>query len=330
MHIKTMKTEATQEDINNFIAALSKNEEKTRWQYHLELKYSDYELDFKGKKRLAMLCRKFLKNLPDLIVVENAPLTEGGLISYTYQSLPENTVFEIPGTQSQGESDSWVGRRSVLVTASVAHRAFHLTETGLSGFLYDQLWNIDPTITPAMRYGTSKESTARNAYMDWRHENRDAKAKIDGKLGLHVNSSYPGLGCSPDGIVYSDTMPPVLLEIKCLAVLKKIRPQDFQQHLKKEQLERFCLTIDANGEFRLKDTHKFYCQIQLSLGILKLKEADLALWSIKDILVVPVPFDKNFFDALVVKITKLHREVIVPEFWEMRVPRKLNPIRLIY
>ncbi|KAK3910795.1 hypothetical protein KUF71_004283 [Frankliniella fusca] len=209
--------EATQQDINNFMSALSKNPEKTRWQYHLELKYTDYDLDCKGKKRLAMLCRKFLKNLPEVIVTENAPTTEDGLIAYTYNSLPEDTVYEIPGTRTQGGSMNWGGRRSVLVTASVAYRAFHLTDRGLSGFLQSHLWSIDQAITPAMAYGTKHEPIARDAYMKWRHENRDV---IDGELGLHVNSSYPGLGCSPDGIVYSPSMPPGLLEIKCLSAQK--------------------------------------------------------------------------------------------------------------
>ncbi|KAK3913088.1 Siroheme synthase [Frankliniella fusca] len=319
----------TQSQINRFLADLSGGPEKTRFEYHLTMVYEDYTLDMKQRQRLEMLCRQFLRNQKYLICKEIPPTDENPLPSYVYEELPPDTVFEVPGTGLQGQSDVWLGRRSVVLGASVSHRVCHLTDEGVRGFLCSVLWGMNRNPTAAMKYGTRMEQLAREAYLQERKK-IDQTARISCNLGFHINSSFLAGGCSPDGTIQSEKYEDLLLEIKCPFILKNVDPELFDSLLSEKQLKRFCIERDRNGEYQLKKDHEYYYQVQQSLGILKIKQADFVVFSKHGKIVARVNFDEGVYQKIVSKVTAFQREYLIPEYFEKRAPRNLKPLSLQY
>ena len=83
-------------------------------------------------------------------------------------------------------------------------------------FINNMLWFSQSFVTPDMLYGVQEEPAARVAY-----------SKLTGykvvETGLWVNSKYPHLGASPDGLVVDENSGAVagIMEAKCLKILRK-------------------------------------------------------------------------------------------------------------
>ncbi|KAK3928361.1 Alkaline nuclease [Frankliniella fusca] len=319
----------TADHINSFLASLTGNPEKTRFQFHLKLTYGDYTMDMKQRRRLILLCRQFLNNLKLLVCELQQPTEDNPQLSYQYSELPPNTVFDVPDTGLQSCSDVWKGRRSVVIGASVSHQACHLTERGGKGFLRSVLWNLDGDPTAAMKYGTRMEPLAREAYFKARKA-LDPSATITFHLGFHINSSFPAGGCSPDGIIRSEINNDILIEMKCPFILKNIDPELFESLLTEAQLDRFPIERDHDGVLQVKKNHKYSYQMQQNMGILNLKEAHLVIFSKFGMIHAEVDFDIELYQEIVTKITCIHKKYLVPEYFEMRVPRDLTPFSLEY
>ena len=78
----------------------------------------------------------------------------------------------------------------------------------------------------------------------------------------------------------------------------------------------------------MKPSSTYYHQVQHTLGVLQLRECDFVIWTNVDILVVPVTFDENLWSTTVLPLTKVHKELIVPEYFAMRAPRDLHQLEL--
>ena len=104
-----------------------------------------------------------------------------------------------------------------------------------------------------------------------------------------VNSTHPYLACSPDGICVDK-----LIEVKCVWLGKWKNVNDLIADGKIKYI--------ASGQ--LKEKHRYYGQIQMNLGMLGLKKAELCLFSSYDssIRVLNVERDDAFINSLFEKL----------------------------
>ncbi|KAK3910032.1 Exonuclease [Frankliniella fusca] len=275
---------------------------------HLDYTYDPYEESKFTIKITIMLCKEFISNLRE-----------------TKRCEP----FQEEGTENQNQSKDWINKRSILFTASSAKRLCHLTAAGYKNFLRDNLWLLSEFQgSKATRYGQNKEKKARECY-ESEMKQSDPSVTVE-TSGLWRNPQFMEFGCSPDGIVSSKLGPKKLLEIKCPEMLKHGDPLNFEKYLNKSQQSRFCLHRSKNGELKLKKNHAYMYQIQMSMGILKLKECDFVVWSPKKIFIQTVQFNWKMWEEICSLLIPLHHRLLVPEYFLKRTPRQLEPCLLQY
>lgn len=128
----------------------------------------------------------------------------------------------------------WYGIYKILITASV-FKSFVSEKTGdqITTIVKSHLWSDSNFDNEALRYGRENEEKAREEYAV-------AFEFEVAKTGLWVNSKYPGLGASPDAIVFDpQSGSSGLLEIKCPKILENLLPTDLEK-LTSTQRQSFC------------------------------------------------------------------------------------------
>ena len=63
----------------------------------------------------------------------------------------------------------------------------------------------------------------------------------------------------------------------------------------------------------------------MQMAICNVKQCDFVVWSPKGIVVESLQFDKVFWEEAVAHLLTVYKTIFVPEYFEMRVPRKLVP-----
>ena len=117
-------------------------------------------------------------------------------------------------TKKQCLSDVWKTHRAGRSTASVSKMAYGTNiDSPSNTFINCIMQYTPPVVVAATKYGIEMEPIARKAftgYFKLYHEN----VKVT-ETGLHVNTNFPYLGASPDGLVLCSCHGKGLLEIKC-------------------------------------------------------------------------------------------------------------------
>ena len=133
-----------------------------------------------------------------------------------------------------------------------------------------------------------------------------------------------------DGIVTSKKEKPKVLEVKCPRTFLKKDPNKFDGGVPKKKLNsQSCfLQRQGDGVILLKTEHPYYDQVQMQMGLMGFEKCDFFVWSPVNTLCIPVAFDIVRWNELKVKLTKFHWEVLVPDYFAKRTPRKLAPICL--
>lgn len=171
-----------------------------------------------------------------------------------------------------------------------------------------------------MRYGLECEPEAILKY-----ENV-TKTKVF-QTGFWVNPKFPFLGCSPDGLVGSDTV----IEVKSLKILKQYSAETITSStspVPKSVLSRQCFKVE-NGKCVLKRSHSYFYQCQQILLVTGRKYCDFILHaSSGPDSVERIPRDEVLIEKILRNLTALWTRVISPEVFEMRVPRDLLPLIL--
>lgn len=117
----------------------------------------------------------------------------------------------------------------------------------------------------------------------------------------------PWLGFSPDGIVFRDGKPAVLLEIKSPTRGKTERISD----LVKQKKVPYNLSQGEN--YTLRPTHCDYTQVQLGLFVLDLEKAHLIVYSEVESLIIVVRRCTSFIDSLIRRLQYVYFEHYLPE-----------------
>ncbi|XP_034233521.1 uncharacterized protein LOC117640743 [Thrips palmi] len=235
--------------------------------------------------------------------------------------------FEFPGTQGQSKSAIWRTVRALNCTASSCKKICRMTsDNSIMQFLRKHLWGLDSFTSKACSYGNSHEEKARQAYIQKKRAVDDTVQVLT--TGLHVHTEYLGLACSLDGQVISDRSPPRNLEIKCPYTLREKDPNNFENVLNKKQMSNFCLTRNSNGQLELKQTHEYYYQIQMGMGLTECSSCDFFVWSKYGSILITVPFNESLWKEIRKKLALFHWEIMVPEYFAMKTPRNLTAIKI--
>ena len=161
------------------------------------------------------------------------------------------------------------------------------------------------------QWGHDKEQAAIDLYI------RKCQKKHQGlcvsKSGLVINTSWPHLGASPDGIRYCECCGKRVVEIKSLFSKRNLPP-----HIAASDY-----IIKVNGKYQLKTETRWHYQIQGELATTCLKNADLIIYTNKGILIIEVEFNMEFWNAMLKKLTDFYIGYMIPELLTQKVLQKL-------
>lgn len=215
-------------------------------------------------------------------------------------------------TKGQTNNPEWHKFRKGLITASNFKRVYTRTKTLQSSAadpspLLDHLMGrrtLDEDHLPAaIAWGRDHEADATKLYVQLnKHMHKNLTLK---STGLILDKACPFLGCSPDGIAtcQCDTHAPTtwLIEVKCPHALKDMHPYEAAR-------QRGCALID--GVWHLEQSHPYYTQIQGQLGISGVGLGVLLVYTKQGILPVDIPFQKEFYEDLKIKLEYFARNFL--------------------
>ncbi|KAM4545914.1 uncharacterized protein PAE49_018376 [Odontesthes bonariensis] len=209
-------------------------------------------------------------------------------------------------TRRQHRSPAWYTMRAGRITASNIHA---VVSTSISKPAMSTVRSVcypkKTATTPATRWGIIHEVEARQAYVSLaapHHEN----LKVE-QCGFILNPAFPEVGASPDGLVHCICCGNGCLEVKC--------PFKHQNTSISEACttdKHFCLQI-TDGKVTLKNTHRYFYQVQTHIFVTGSEFCDFVVWTLKDCVVVRVFPDEDFWRAVLPKAQELFASVSLPE-----------------
>ena len=192
-------------------------------------------------------------------------------------------------------------------------------------WIQEKLWFCKCFDSFYLKYAREEEPAARHAYTSF------TGIRVV-ETGLCVNNDFPYLGASPDGlIVNTDNAVVGLIKIKGLKIFKdkticEVTKDHSRGKFDKKCLSRQRFTIDSNNNLHLKKNHAYYYQVQLQLLVTRLEYCDFVFHTPKG-----QPYVERIFTDYLLQdnikrcLTYLWRQVLMPEYVEMRIPRNLPP-----
>ena len=209
----------------------------------------------------------------------------------TIKCSKEQASFLEKSTCGQSSSVLWFDHRKGCITSSVVgsvarfqFKVYPLSRVK-SILQYSQL----SSTVPALEWGRLNEENARQQYYalaSSQHINFQLQLS-----GLHIDTQYPYLGATPDGIVSCDCCGTGLLEIKCPFTYKHSVLSDIDD-------EKFYLQKTGNGEFMLSKTHQYYFQVQAQLSICDKPYSDFVCWTTCSIHMERIHADSEFMESI--------------------------------
>lgn len=281
---------------------ISANTKKiSMWEVLLTVDYEDFELTFPRKIVLTELVSQLIIDMCGGIA---GPIDITG------------------GSQSDG---LWHRFRRILITASVIKRfKTDKSQAEIYKIVDDHLWQTKFFENTAMRYGQQNEPVARSEYAEFFGFEVTT-------VGLCINSKYPGIGASPDALVFDQTTNSCgLLEIKCPIILEKLMPNELHK-LSPQQRRSFCCTMatdNSSSRLILKRSHNYYYQIQTQMAITERLWCDFVVWTPLGFSHERITYNEKFIRPLLERASIFHQNILAPEYFEMRIPRSLPPFNL--
>jgi len=132
------------------------------------------------------------------------------------------------------------------------------------------------------------------------------------RCGLVINTTLPIFSFSPDGIIVSSSAPDRLLEVKC-----PTSGQDLSCQVLLKSLDY--IREDSNGKPFLKEAHAFYGQIQFSLYLGEMQDADLIIYCERDNdIIIPVTLDPHYASKMLFTLRNTYFTQILPYLFVSR------------
>lgn len=191
-------------------------------------------------------------------------------------------------TDPEGQrSDAWHQHRSVRITASLARTL--VTYVANKSPNWDQkmekYFNNKFRGCEATAHGVRAEPQARICY-----QQRTGYQVLES--GLMINPSVPWIGASHDGIVF---------QLEDGGSRKILKTVEFKCPIAgiSESADKVLKTLswieDPSTAPKVKESHNYYCQVQLGLLVSNLKECDVVIYSTFDAscFIITVKYDEK-------------------------------------
>uniref|UniRef100_A0A3P9DA02 YqaJ viral recombinase domain-containing protein n=1 Tax=Maylandia zebra TaxID=106582 RepID=A0A3P9DA02_9CICH len=210
-------------------------------------------------------------------------------------------------TRLQHKSPEWYVWRAGRITASMMHAVFATTVEKPAITVVNRVcYPVNSVCNVQTTWGLEHEQDARHAYtqvMSACHKNLQVRM-----CGFLVNTAFPEVGASPDGLTTCECCGKGCLEIKCPF---KYRCDSIQEALNAHDKD-FCLELTAKG-LNLKKTHRFYSQVHTQVFVANAKHCDLVVWTQKDMAILRILPDVHFWESHLKKAQEFFQKVCLPE-----------------
>nr|XP_054594428.1 uncharacterized protein LOC129161935 [Nothobranchius furzeri] len=196
-------------------------------------------------------------------------------------SVTEAQAAEIEAqTRSLHMTPAWFRLRAGRITASAMHAVLVTSLDTPAHSVVNRVCYPEKTFsTVQTRWGVEHEEDARKAYTEIIASNH---LKLQVRLcGFCVNTNFPEVGASPDGLTKCDCCGKGCLEIKCPF---KQRTASIKEALAAQDKD-FCLEVAAN-RLQLKQAHPYYRQVQTQIFVMGANHCDLVVWTQRDLAVI--------------------------------------------
>ena len=287
----------SREELDSFIKSFQSHRKPTMFENVLKFHYEDYPLSSERYFILQGLVKSFISNLSEECHV------------FEDSQLSSDVCWHMDGTEDQSLSSLWHQKRRGRITAS-SFKKFTANPFSFCQKLWDS--PVDLSKIPAIAWGQNHEKEALSCY------EKKCKKSVT-PCGLFVSKRLPFIGASPDGLLDSES----LVEVKCPYMLKDAFPWDLDK-LNVSQKSSFCCTLTADKKLVLKRSHPYFTQIQVQMMVTGRKTCDFIIWTPKSLHVETIPYDRLFLDPLLEKAAKSYQNIVVPEYFENRQPRRLS------
>jgi len=194
-------------------------------------------------------------------------------------------------------SHMWTASRGTRITASIAYEIFTYCQNSKP----DWARKVRNTLRSEFKgnsatfHGLKWEGAARERFQEETNE------KVE-TVGLVVNPNIPWLGASPDALVRGK----FILEIKCPLIGKKQTVTAILKDLK--------FLTNVEGTYKLKENHKFYGQVQLTMMMTGTSHCIFIIYSSCDssMYQITVSYNDQFVRDFVLKLTEAYFQHILP------------------
>ncbi|XP_070388340.1 uncharacterized protein [Dermacentor albipictus] len=208
----------------------------------------------------------------------------------TFDILSSTDLPQLWGKELKaGVKDKYVPRKIVDLPCSKKATSDHAklpTEDTLNRLLHAL-----PYSSTAFRHS---ESTKDFYLATTTHQNLELQS-----IGLVISKENPCIGASPDVLVTCSCCATRVLEVKCPVNLERFQAKE--------------LTTLSNGKLSLKKTSRYFCQIQVQMGILEVEIADFFLFQdSENLLLLKANFDREFFSTAVERAVYIFKSYVLP------------------
>uniref|UniRef100_A0A8C6PF74 YqaJ viral recombinase domain-containing protein n=1 Tax=Nothobranchius furzeri TaxID=105023 RepID=A0A8C6PF74_NOTFU len=228
---------------------------------------------------------------------------------HTAASVTEAQAAEIEAqTRSQHMTPAWFHFRAGRITASAMHAVLAtILDTPAPQCCESCVCYPEKTFsTVQTRWGVEHEADARKAYTEIiASKHRKLQVRF---CGFCVNTNFPEVGASPDGLTTCDCCGKGCLEIKCPF---KQRAASIKEALAAQDKD-FCLEVAANG-LQLKQAHPYYCQVQTQIFVKGANHCDLVVWTQRDLAVIRIFPAVDFWKPRLKQAQEFFVKVCLPE-----------------
>ena len=209
-------------------------------------------------------------------------------------------------TRGQADNPSWFYYRKAIITGTITKRVSNAVKRGESNEtlnkaitkLYSSSLNY-----PALVYGRENECNGVMAFI------KNIKSKHHNLMvtqaGLKLDPIHPFIGASVDGIITCSCCEPAILEVKCPY---SIRDNCVATH--GHNLQYLTETLE------LKKNHTYYYQLQTYLGIYGYSKGYFCVWTPRDVLILEIAFNKDFWCSLKKDLCTYYKDNYLPEYFK--------------
>lgn len=221
-------------------------------------------------------------------------------------NIPSSVAEELEvRTRGQAENDLWKNARKARITASIFHDIKTRKPNTPDTNLVKKILNVteQDLEMPALKWGRKMEPIAKKRYKAFKKLKFNQNVTVMEK-GLYISSTCGYLGASPDGLVKNgDEF--YLIEVKCPY---KYRFQTVDDACKDKS---FCCFLDENNNVQLKQSHKYFTQIQGQMAICQVQKCELVIYTNKDMKIIEISYDSSFWEDLFKKLKGFYELSVV-------------------